>query len=163
MKGNGGRHASLTALHGAKALSNRKDIGTDGPWYAEGLRFGCRRCGNCCTGPPGYVWVSPEEREDVAAFLGLSVKEFDERYCRAALGRISLREMPNGDCIFLEPEGCRIYPVRPRQCRTFPFWPDNLGDAGAWEALKTGCPGVGRGTLYSRRQIERILAGKVPT
>ena len=27
------------------------------PWYRDGLRFACTRCGACCTGAPGYVWV----------------------------------------------------------------------------------------------------------
>ena len=27
-------------------------------WYRDGLRFECTRCGACCTGAPGYVWVT---------------------------------------------------------------------------------------------------------
>ncbi|MFM1805538.1 MAG: hypothetical protein RL136_2417, partial [Planctomycetota bacterium] len=30
------------------------------PWYAEGLRFECTQCGNCCSGGPGAVWFTPE-------------------------------------------------------------------------------------------------------
>ena len=30
------------------------------PWYRDGLRFTCTRCGNCCTGAPGYVWVDAD-------------------------------------------------------------------------------------------------------
>ena len=36
-------------------------------WYAEGLRFGCTQCGNCCTGPPGAVWFTAEEGRAMAA------------------------------------------------------------------------------------------------
>ena len=38
------------------------------------------------------------------------------------------------DCVFLkeDPERgrktCSIYPVRPLQCRTWPFWPENLAE-----------------------------------
>ena len=32
------------------------------PWYAEGLKFTCSQCGNCCTGGPGYVWISKGDR-----------------------------------------------------------------------------------------------------
>ena len=28
------------------------------PWYQDGLQFRCTRCGNCCTGAPGYGGIS---------------------------------------------------------------------------------------------------------
>ncbi len=42
----------------------------DGPWYQDGLRFTCTMCGKCCTGDPGYVWVTDEELAALAKFLG---------------------------------------------------------------------------------------------
>jgi len=101
-------------------------------------------------------------REDISAaarFLRLSEEQFLERYCRRVLFRISLLEHPNGDCVFLTPSGCAIYPVRPLQCRTFPFWAHVLSSPTAWEAVKQRCPGVGRGRLYSRAEIEAIRDG----
>ena len=48
---------------------------TDGdavrPWYAEGLRFECTQCGNCCSGGPGAVWFTSEEAGGMARALGL--------------------------------------------------------------------------------------------
>ena len=38
-----------------------KDEAAEQPWYAEGLKFTCTQCGNCCTGGPGFVWISREE------------------------------------------------------------------------------------------------------
>jgi len=32
----------------------------DRPWYADGLSFTCTCSGNCCTGGPGFVWMSEE-------------------------------------------------------------------------------------------------------
>ncbi len=128
-------------------------------WYADGLRFSCTRCNQCCTGPPGYVWVTAREAEVMAASVGLSVEEFSERYCRTAWWRVSLKERPNGDCVLLTPQGCGVYAVRPSQCKTFPFWPDHLRARRHWEALKSRCPGVGQGRLYSRDEIERIVRG----
>ena len=43
------------------------------PWYRDGLAFSCTRCGACCTGAPGYVWVSAEEIEQLAEFRGETV------------------------------------------------------------------------------------------
>jgi len=35
-------------------------------WYKPGLRFKCTECGACCTGAPGYVWISEKEIKAVA-------------------------------------------------------------------------------------------------
>ena len=42
----------------------------DDAWYRGGLRFSCTQCGKCCSGAPGYVWVTKDEIEQIAAFLG---------------------------------------------------------------------------------------------
>lgn len=113
------------------------------PWYREGLCFSCTGCGGCCTGGPGYVWVSEEEMQTMADFLGLSLSAFCRRYTRIVDGRYSLTEMrDNYDCVFLEGKRCTIYPVRPIQCRTFPFWPENLVSKEAWESAKEHCEGI---------------------
>ena len=44
----------------------------DEPWYAEGLRFSCQEgCVACCTGSGGYVWVTNQEIDAIASFLGI--------------------------------------------------------------------------------------------
>src|ERR1051325_5604905 len=103
------------------------------PWYADGLNFTCSQCGNCCTGGPGYVWISDEEIDRLAEFLKLDRATTLRKHCRTISGRISLKERRDhrGEypCIFLtETEtkddagrrtfkrGCSIYPVRPLQC-----------------------------------------------
>ena len=40
------------------------------PWYADGLRFACTQCGNCCTGEPGFVWVNDAEIAAIAEVRG---------------------------------------------------------------------------------------------
>lgn len=135
----------------------------DKVWYAAGLRFSCVRCRQCCTGPPGYVWVAEDEMAAIAGFLGVSVQELAKGHCRRVWLRVSLKEHSNGDCVFLTDEGCRVYPVRPSQCRTFPFWKANLRSERAWDAAKGRCPGMGCGRLYSREEIEQIMAGNQPT
>jgi len=132
-------------------------------WYEDGLRFQCLRCNSCCGGAPGYVWVEEDEIVRIARFLGIPVPDFTRRYCRKVWWRISLKELPGGDCVFLTADGCGIYPVRPMQCRTFPFWPDLLESPRRWQSERRRCPGIGRGKLYSRAQIERIGRGERDT
>jgi hypothetical protein len=135
---------------------------TEAPWYASGLRFACTQCGDCCTGAPGYVWVTTEEIEALRSFLGLSLEAFGRRYLRWVEGRLSLIEKANGDCVFFE-RGCQVYPARPGQCRTFPFWPENLARSDDWQAIGAECPGVGFGRLYPPEEIEVLSRGQGST
>ena len=51
-------------------------------WYAEGLRFECTQCGNCCTGAPGYVWLTVEDMQRIAGYLKISFDDFTRTYVR---------------------------------------------------------------------------------
>jgi Fe-S-cluster containining protein len=127
------------------------------PWYRDGLRFACTGCGACCHGP-GYVWVDRAEIEALARFLELDGDAFGRRYLRRVDGRLALVDGPNEACIFWR-DGCRVYAARPRQCRTFPFWSDNLRSKAAWNRVAAESPGVNQGRLYSRQEIEHLLVG----
>ncbi|MCX7700095.1 MAG: YkgJ family cysteine cluster protein [Gemmataceae bacterium] len=129
------------------------------PWYADGLRFTCTRCGACCTGAPGFVWVNAEEVQSIAAWLGMSDEEFVAMHTTTGPRGLSLREKPNGDCVFWDREaGCTIYEVRPRQCRTWPFWESNVKTPAAWARTKVVCPGAGTGELIPAEEITRRLS-----
>ncbi len=134
-------------------------------WYHQGLAFTCTQCGNCCSGPPGYVWLTKKDIARIAAFLGRSDGTLPPEYLRRVGFRYSLTEKPGGDCIFLERSGgktrCRIYPVRPIQCRTWPFWTENLRSPAAWNEAHKTCPGINRGKRYDFVQIERIRKGRI--
>ncbi|MFL5241182.1 MAG: YkgJ family cysteine cluster protein [Gemmataceae bacterium] len=128
------------------------------PWYQDGLRFRCTRCGNCCTGEPGYVYVNEEEIAAIAALRGESTDQVTALYTKPAYREKSLREKANGDCVFFERgQGCTIYAVRPRQCRTWPFWQSNLLSPEDWEHTKSVCPGSGQGELISAEEITNRL------
>src|SRR6187397_1944248 len=79
---------------------------TTRPWYADGLKFTCSQCGNCCTGAPGYVWISDVEIDRLAAHLRMSRDDVLEQFCRRVGDRYSLKERrsPQGlyDCILLK-------------------------------------------------------------
>ena len=128
------------------------------PWYKDGLRFQCTRCGKCCTGEPGYVWVNAEEVTAIAEFRGEPVEEVTALFTRLAGRRRTLREQANGDCVFYDRQaGCTVYPVRPRQCRTWPFWESNVATPADWEHTQSVCPGSGRGELIPVEEITRRL------
>ena len=153
--------------------------GATGSWYAEGLKFTCTQCGNCCTGVPGHVWISDVEVARLAAYLKLSEEETIERYCRKVFGRISLKENRNArgehDCIFLKEDraerieggdggetvvhtrrSCTVYPVRPLQCRTWPFWESNLSDPEIWKSSAARCHGMNRGRTFTANEMEAL-------
>jgi Fe-S-cluster containining protein len=130
----------------------------DDVWYADGLAFRCTRCGKCCTGAPGYVWVSDDEIKDIAAYRGETVAETLALFTRRVGGKRSLREKPNNDCVFWDKEaGCTVYKARPRQCRTWPFWESNVATPDAWQQTCQVCPGAGQGELVSAEEITRRL------
>ena len=126
------------------------------PWYRDGLCFSCTQCGNCCTGAPGVVWVSNEELETISKHLGISIGELRIHHTRLVGRRVSLTEHANGDCTFFDPQtrGCKIYPVRPTQCQTWPFWPSNMASPDDWDEVQAVCPGSGKGDFYPIEQIE---------
>ncbi len=85
-----------------------------------------------------------EDMEDIAAHKGMDLETFAHLYVRAVGGKLSLQEWKmEGEhlCCMFDPyeARCTIYPVRPEQCRTYPFWemyrdyPDRVRKA---------CPGV---------------------
>lgn len=125
-------------------------------WYQDGLRFECTQCGGCCTGTPGFVWINDAELREIANFLGISTGELRLLHTRIARGQLSLTEFANGDCTFFDgaTRGCKIYPVRPTQCRTWPFWRSNVESPEAWQRTSQGCPGIGRGQLVTLEEIE---------
>jgi Fe-S-cluster containining protein len=137
---------------------SEKPTDPDQPWYADGLQFTCTQCGDCCTGAPGFVWVSDDELAAIAAFLGQPVAAVRELYTRKARGKRTLREKANGDCVFFERgKGCTVYKVRPPQCRTWPFWESNVETPEAWKKTCETCPGSGQGELIPVEEISRRL------
>lgn len=134
-------------------------------WYQGGLRFTCTQCGNCCTGEPGYVWVTREEIRRIAQFLERDDDWLPKNTLRRVGFKYSLTERSNGDCTFLHhtksgQRVCSIYPVRPLQCRTWPFWTINLKTPADWAEAAEICPGMNNGATHDFAQIEEIRLKK---
>ena len=112
------------------------------PWYHAGLRFVCTGCGVCCSGA-GRVWLSDEEITRLGVSLSLSTETFVDQYVDRDSGRWALKEDPRtGDCTFLRETRCTIYEARPRQCRTFPWWPSTLESEARWRDTARSCEGI---------------------
>jgi Fe-S-cluster containining protein len=177
-----GKKLSLDVIAGENA-------GEKQPWYVDGLRFTCTQCGNCCTGGPGVVWISREEIVRLAAHLKITPEETVERYCRKVDGRFSLKESRNHrgeyDCVFLHEEKlprsgrgtreaggehdekvehtrrtCLAYEARPLQCRTWPFWRENLASEAVWNKSSVRCPGMNQGRQYPLERIVELRDAK---
>lgn len=130
-------------------------------WMSSGLRFECQQSGRCCTshGEFGFVYLTREDRAKMAKHLGLTAAEFKQKYCEKTDGIWHLIERKgNPDCLFLKGKQCGVYEARPTQCRTWPFWPDNM-NAKTWKSeIAAFCPGIGKGPVRSLEEIKQQVA-----
>jgi Fe-S-cluster containining protein len=115
------------------------------------------------------VWFNDEEARAMAKATGCSEAEFRDKYARKLKDGWSLKEhqtQHGWDCVFLDRSTrpglalCRLYQARPRQCRTWPFWPENLESEAAWDEARraTPCPGMGHGPLIRVEDIRISMA-----
>jgi Fe-S-cluster containining protein len=89
----------------------------------------------------------------------MSTTEFTAAYTHKIDGLYELR-YTGKDCPFLQDNRCRVYEARPWQCRTWPFWPENMNCL-VWEKeVASWCPGAGKGRLYTAEEIEDVLTKK---
>ncbi|MGC8705824.1 MAG: YkgJ family cysteine cluster protein [Desulfurella sp.] len=103
----------------------------------------CKICkGYCCKGE-GYVFLEQSDIESIAIYLNLEIEQFIQIYTRKFYDKIVLANVKtNGEykCCFLNDGLCEIYPSRPSQCKTFPFW-DSMKNLSI-EELKQLCPAI---------------------
>lgn len=129
------------------------------PFWQEGLKFQCQGSGKCCVshGAYGFVFLTLSDRKRMAKHLGLTTAAFTRTYCDKKDDVWKLKDAATADCHFLKDKRCGIYEARPTQCRTWPFWPEVL-EARAWQRdVVSFCPGVGKGKLWSKQEIEAQL------
>lgn len=112
------------------------------------LRFTCQPgCTKCCE-VSGYVYFTEADIRNAARFLGVTKAAFEKQYIyRTAHQRRMRKPKDKRQCHFLKDGGCGIHPVKPVQCRLFPFWPELVEDRKQWRQTATFCPGIGQGEL----------------
>ena len=146
------------------AAGTIRPLSSPPPWFQPAVPFRCLgpECGDCCSGKhgTGAVWVNEEEIAELARLKGLSAEEFKARFTRSLGNGVSLVEKPNFDCVFYEPgKGCTVYPARPSQCRTYPFWSKVMAAKWKWDSEALDCPGIGvDGAHVPAAEIETALA-----
>ncbi len=138
-------------------------------WYRrKDARFECQKCGGCCSGAPGYVFLSRADLVRLLRGFRLEFRVFLRDYCVLVDAGdskvVSLRETkrirngkPSNDCVFLGDSGCTAYDFRPEQCRSYPFWFGVADDENAWNDEARSCPGIGRGDRVDPDHIEECL------
>jgi Fe-S-cluster containining protein len=131
------------------------------PFYErQPLRFDCTRCGRCCTTAGGfYVFLGVAEAEGIRAYLDLSPSWFRRRYLRRLQdGELVASWHSDGRCVFLDSSGaCIVYPVRPLQCRAYPFWPEIACRHSDWRRESRRCEGIDRGAEVPVTRIRRLV------
>jgi len=132
-------------------------------WYRNGLKFSCQRCGECCWDEGDYteVYVTRDDIVRMATHFDLYPNEFYKKFAKKSDGFDVLRTR-QGHCIMLSGKRCRAYPSHPRQCRSWPFWPQNMYRHVWYGEVRKRCPGVGKGRRYTEEEIEKILLTEGP-
>lgn len=130
-------------------------------FWAEGLRFECKRCSACCRHEPGFVFLSQFDFRRLLDHSGFAFDEFIATFIRTVdIGTgmaLSLREKKNNDCVLWGEHGCSMYDARPIQCSTYPFWQGVVETKADWERESRDCPGIGHGPVVSAQAIGERL------
>lgn len=128
-------------------------------FWSKGIQFQCQGSGNCCVsrGDYGFVFLTLKDRRALAKLLKIPTALFTKQYCDQRDGVWKLKDAETADCTFLRDHRCSVYKARPTQCRTWPFWPEIL-NAKTWNGeVKKGCPGVGKGRVWSAKEVREQL------
>ena len=128
--------------------------------FEKGIKFKCQGSSNCCVsrGSYGFVFLSKKDLKKLAKFFAIPIKKFELEYCQKTNDFTHLKEInKNGNCIFLDNKRCSVYKSRPTQCRTWPFWANNMNSKTWNKEVINFCPGIGKGKIINRKSIEKLL------
>mmetsp|Transcript_14015 Transcript_14015/g.23336 ORF Transcript_14015/g.23336 Transcript_14015/m.23336 type:complete len:765 (-) Transcript_14015:26-2320(-) len=123
------------------------------PWFDGAVGFACTACGKCCLSRgQSRVFVNPKEIERISKQTKLSAETFTTNIKQSKSSMngnsitnlVSLKGDPTGkQCMFLDTKNhCSIYESRPTQCRTYPYWPQNMIGQAEWLAESYDCEGI---------------------
>jgi len=129
-----------------------------GEWWSKGVKFECTGSGKCCVSREeyGYVYLTLKDRQRLASYFKSPTRKFTREYCTSEDGLFYLKDFTRS-CRFLQGTRCGVYEARPAQCRTWPFWPENMKAKNWTKEVASFCPGVGKGKLYGADEIRELL------
>ena len=124
--------------------------------FNQNIKFKCQGSSNCCIsrGSYGYVYLSSKDVSRFSTYHKITNSEFIKKFCEYTDGYLHLKEKNlDGKCIFLNKKKCTVYSARPTQCRTWPFWKENLNYKKWNDEITKFCPGIGKGNIVSQKKI----------
>ncbi|VAW98194.1 hypothetical protein MNBD_GAMMA23-24 [hydrothermal vent metagenome] len=136
-------------------------------YHTTPIRFKCTQCSQCCYGGKyAYVRASAQEIEDITAYMNIDAEIFKNKYLiklvdhgygiRMKKNSLSGVIKSNGHCVLLNKQGkCSVYPVRPTQCKTYPFWPEILISKDKWNNEVMRCEGINQGDVVDTEHVEQ--------
>lgn len=105
--------------------------------------FECTKCGKCCFGQ-GNVYFTKKDLNQIQNYLKIQDKnwgDFKKQFIDLEENGLYIHQ-PKYKCFFLNKKNqCSIYPIRPLQCKSFPFWPSNFSSLERLKNLIKECPG----------------------
>lgn len=124
-------------------------------------RFLCTNCGACCRAP-GRVYFAQDEIDSISSLLCVSEEELKKKYElieeEEDAGEYYVKATEDKPCPFLTIDNlCSIQSAKPRQCSSFPFWPELLDDVDAWNSAAVICEGIDHpdGEVFGAVQIKK--------
>lgn len=136
-------------------------------YHSKPIRFKCTECSRCCYGGKyAYVRASSQEIEKIISFMNINADTFKADYLiklvdngygiRMKITVIAQALNKKGPCMLLSAKGkCSVYPVRPMQCRTYPFWSEILISEAKWNSEIERCEGIQQGEIIETEYIEQ--------
>ncbi|MGC2210821.1 MAG: YkgJ family cysteine cluster protein [Candidatus Korobacteraceae bacterium] len=120
------------------------------------MRFQCQPgCIACCE-QKGFVYLTCDDISRLAEHLEITCAEFRRRYLCGTAPLLRFRKQRHKQCPFLLADGCSVHPIKPLQCRSFPYWPELLASAGERREAATYCPGMNKGPLVNLTLASQI-------
>ena len=126
-------------------------------WQSANLKFSCKKgCTDCCK-RTGMVFFGRSDIKRAATHLKMTQTAFIEEYLAEWGSSLVVLTGEPFPCPFLKKDGCGIYKARPRQCSTYPFWPEYLKHPDLWKKESDFCEGMDKGRTFPLNEIKERL------
>lgn len=87
------------------------------------------------------MYITDEDVERIAQHLHVPSDEVARKYTKRLVHGRTLRFV-HKVCPFYTSKGCSIHRVKPEQCRTWPYWTENVSNNQFKAGIKRFCPGI---------------------